>query len=59
MTGRLLPATPSPSPNACGGFIRGALRWVITRATPGAASAAAVSSAAMRPRAIVEWTSAA
>ena len=45
MTGRLLPATPSPSPNACGGFIRGALRWVITRTTPGAASAAAVSSA--------------
>ena len=34
-------------------FIRGALRWVITAATPGAASAAVVSIAAMRPRGIV------
>jgi hypothetical protein len=35
------------------------LRWVITSATPGAASATAVSMAAMRPRAIVECTTAA
>jgi hypothetical protein len=33
--------------------MRGALRYVITSATPGAASASAVSSVAIRPRPIV------
>ena len=34
-----------------GGFMRGALRYVITSATPGARSASVVSSITMRPRA--------
>ena len=41
------------------GFIRGAFRCVITSTTPGAASAALVSSVAMRPFAIVLNASAA
>ena len=40
-------------------FIRGALRCVITSTTPGAASAAALSIAAIRPRAIGAYTNAA
>jgi hypothetical protein len=39
--------------NAGGGAMRGALAWVITATTPGAASAAVLSIAAMRPLGIV------
>ncbi|GAA3114065.1 hypothetical protein GCM10020001_036560 [Nonomuraea salmonea] len=41
------------------GFMAGAFSWVSTSITPGTARAAAVSMAVMRPRAIVECTSAA
>ena len=41
-------------PNIGALAMRGALRWVITSTTPGTASAACVSIAAIRPRAIVE-----
>ncbi len=55
MTGRLLaPAARGSDMKMAGGFRRGALRCVMTSTTPGAASAAAVSSCAMRPRAMVE-----
>ena len=60
MTGRLSPEPAfSAVMNIGGGRSRGALRWVMTRTTPGAASAAWVSSAAMRPLAIVLKASAA
>ena len=41
------------------GFIRGAFLWVITNTTPGAASAALVSSVAMRPLGMALYASAA
>jgi hypothetical protein len=54
MTGRSLPPAASGSVrNNGGGCIRGALRWVMTSTPPAVASAAPVSSAVMRPRAIV------
>ena len=53
------PAAVGELPNTAGLFIRGAFRCVITRTTPAAASAAPVSSVAMRPRGMVAYASAA
>jgi hypothetical protein len=54
MIGRSLAAAAvGVEPNTAGFFRRGALRYVITSMTPGAASAALVSSVAIRPLGIV------
>ena len=60
ITGRLSPdAALAADMNSGGGFSAGALRCVITSTTPGARSASAVSSVAMRPLAIVLYANAA